>query len=136
MGGVTSKARTGVQGLDDILMGGFAAGRVFLLEGSPGTGKTTIALRFLVEGAAAGERGLYVTLSETTEELRAAALSHSWQLGSDIEIFEVVPPESLLDSEQQQSLLYSSDLELGETTKLIFEAAERSKATRIVIDSL
>lgn len=136
MGGATSKARTGVPGLDDVLMGGLATGRVFLLEGTPGTGKTTIALRFLVEGAAAGERGLYVTLSETAQELRVAAESHSWQLGEDIEIFEVVPPESLLDSEQQQSLLYSSDLELGETTKLIFEAAERTGAARIVIDSL
>ncbi|MBL6614470.1 MAG: AAA family ATPase [Reyranella sp.] len=136
MGGATSKARTGVPGLDDILMGGLASGRVFLLEGSPGTGKTTIALRFLLEGAAAGERGLYVTLSETAQELRATAQSHGWQLGDNIEIFEVVPPESLLDSKQQQSLLYSSDLELGETTKLIFEAVERTKAARIVIDSL
>ena len=135
MGGAT-KARTGVPGLDDILMGGLAAGRVFLLEGSPGTGKTTIALRFLVEGAENGERGLYVTLSETAQELRAAAQSHKWSLPEDIEIFEVVPPESLLDSQQQQSLLYSSDLELGETTKLIFEAVERTRASRIVIDSL
>src|SRR5689334_22817407 len=113
MSGAISRARTGVPGLDDILMGGLAAGRVFLLEGSPGTGKTTIALRFLVEGAAAGERGLYVTLSESAQELKTAADSHSWQLGG-IEIFEVAPPESLLDSDQQQSLLYSSDLELGE----------------------
>lgn len=111
-------------------------GRLFLLEGTPGTGKTTMALRFLVEGAAAGEQGLYVTLSETVQELTATAESHNWRLGKGIEVFEVVPPESLLDSEQQQSLLYSSDLELGETTKLIFEAAERTKATRIVIDSL
>jgi circadian clock protein KaiC len=136
MGGVISKARTGVPGLDDILMGGLATGRLFLLEGSPGTGKTTMALRFLVEGAEAGEQGLYITLSETAQELIATAESHNWRLCKDIEVFEVVPPESLLDSEQQQSLLYSSDLELGETTKLIFEAAERTKATRIVIDSL
>ena len=69
---IPSKARTGVPGLDNILAGGFTEGRVFLLEGSPGTGKTTIALRFLMEGAAKGERGLYVTLSETANELRAA----------------------------------------------------------------
>jgi circadian clock protein KaiC len=136
MGAVISKARTGIPGLDDILMGGLATGRLFLLEGSPGTGKTTMALRFLVEGAEAGERGLYITLSETAQELIATAESHNWELCKNIEVFEVVPPESLLDSEQQQSLLYSSDLELGETTKLIFEAVERTKATRIVIDSL
>lgn len=132
----TPKARTGVPGLDDILAGGFAEGRVFLLEGTPGTGKTTIALRFLMEGAALGEQGLYVTLSETANELRAAATSHGWTLADNIEVFEVVPPESLLDADQQQSLLYASDLELGETTKLIFEAVERTKARRIVLDSL
>ena len=130
------KARTGVPGLDNILAGGFAHGRVFLLEGSPGTGKTTIALRFLMEGAKEGEQGLYVTLSETANELRAAATSHGWELGDKIEVFEVVPPESLLDADQTQSLLYASDLELGETTKLIFEAVERTRAKRIVLDSL
>ncbi|HTR87210.1 MAG TPA: ATPase domain-containing protein [Reyranella sp.] len=131
-----SRARTGVPGLDDILAGGFAVGRVFLLEGSPGTGKTTIALRFLMEGAAKGEQGLYVTLSETANELRMAAASHGWVLGDLIEVFEVAPPESLLDPDQQQSLLYASDLELGETTRSIFEAVDRTKARRIVIDSL
>src|SRR5262249_18365040 len=114
----TPKARTGVPGLDKILAGGFAPGRVFLVEGTPGTGKTTIALRFLIEGAKAGEQGLYVTLSETANELHAAATSHGWTLDdSKIEVFEVQPPESLLDAGQQQSLLYSSDLELGETTR-------------------
>jgi circadian clock protein KaiC len=131
-----TQARTGVPGLDDILLGGLTTGRVFLLEGSPGTGKTTIALRFLLEGAARGERGLYITLSETADELRAAATSHGWTLGDPIEVFEVVPPESLLDSDQQQSLLYSSDLELGETTKLIFAEVERVKPVRVVVDSL
>jgi len=136
MSGAMAKARTGVPGLDDILLGGLANGRVFLLEGSPGTGKTTMALSFLREGAKLGERGLYITLSETEQELRAGAESHGWEIGEDIEIFEVVPPESLLDSDQQQSLLYASDLELGETTKLIFDAVERTKAKRVVIDSL
>lgn len=136
MSGALPKARTGVPGLDDILLGGLAAGRIFLLEGSPGTGKTTMALSFLLEGAALGERCLYITLSETAQELRAGAESHGWKLGEAIEIFEVVPPESVLDSEQQQSLLYSSDLELGETSKVIFEAVERTKASRVVVDSL
>ncbi|MGX7951660.1 ATPase domain-containing protein [Tsuneonella sp. HG249] len=127
---------TGVQGLDDILAGGLARGRLFLLEGSPGTGKTTIASQFLMAGADAGERGLYVTLSETAEELRASAESHGWKFGENFEVYELVPPESLLDPEQQQSLLYSSDLELGEATRRIFDAFEKVKPTRIVLDSL
>jgi circadian clock protein KaiC len=94
------------------------------LEGDPGTGKTTVALKFLLEGAERGESGLYVTLSETEAELRDGAASHGWELPPAINIVEVVPAESLLDAEQQQSLLYSSDLELGETTRRIFEAFE------------
>ena len=132
----SSIARTGVPGLDDILNGGLATGRLFLLEGSPGTGKTTMAMRFLMEGAARGEKSLYVTLSETEQELRLSAQSYGWTFDDKVQIFELVPPESLLDADQQQSLLYSSDLELGETTKLIFDAVEKSKATRIVLDSL
>ena len=130
------KATTGVVGLDDILSGGLSRRHVFLLEGSPGTGKTTISLQFLIEGAVRGERCLYISLSETEEELRESAASHGMVLNENIEIFELVPPESLLDSEQQQSLLYSSDLELGETTKLIFGAFERVRPDRVVIDSL
>jgi circadian clock protein KaiC len=130
------KAATGIAGLDDILGGGLARGRVYLLEGTPGTGKTTAALQFLLEGAARGEKGLYVTLSESAEELRDGAVSHGWELDEQIEVFELVPPESLLDADHQQSLLYSSDLELGETTRLIFEAVERVKPLRVVLDSL
>ncbi len=133
---LSKKAKTGVEGLDDILVGGFTRRHVFLLEGSPGTGKTTIALQFLLEGANLNERCLYISLSETEEELRDSAASHGMELGDGIEIFELVPPESLLDADQQQSLLYSSDLELGETTKLIFEAFERIRPQRVVIDSL
>jgi len=129
------KADFGIEGLDDITAGGLARGRLFLLEGSPGTGKTTIATQFLAAGAAAGEPSLYITLSETEDEFRAGAKSHGWSLDG-IDIFELVPPESLLDDDQQQSLLYSSDLELGETTKRIFEAFERIKPQRVVLDSL
>lgn len=132
----TRRAMLGIEGFDDVLGGGLPAGHVYLLEGNPGTGKTTVALSFLIEGARKGERGLYITLSETANELRSGAASHGWTLDDKIELFELVPPESLLDSEQQQSLLYSSDLELGETTKLIFAAVERVKPTRIVLDSL
>jgi len=133
--GLTNKADFSIAGLDDVTAGGLSRGRLFLLEGSPGTGKTTIALQFLLAGAAAGERGLYITLSETEHELRDGARSHGWSLDG-IEIYELVPPESLLDDEQQQSLLYSSDLELGETTRRIFEAFERIKPDRVVLDSL
>ena len=110
--------------------------RVYLLEGDPGTGKTTIAMQFLLEGAGRGETGLYVSLSETEEELRENARSHGWTLGPEIVPFELVPPESLLDANQQQSLLYSSDLELGESTKAIFDQFEAVKPVRVVIDSL
>ena len=119
-----SKARLGVPGLDDILAGGLARGHLYLLEGSPGTGKTTVALQFLVEGAERGEKGLYVTLSETESELRLTAHSHGWEIEDKFTVFELAPPDSLLDSEQQQSLLYSSDLELGEATKAMFEIVE------------
>ena len=132
---LSEKAQFGIEGLDDISVGGLARGRLFLLEGSPGAGKTTIATEFLIAGAAAGERALYITLSETEEEFRNGAQSHGWSL-EGIDIFELVPPESLLDDQQQQSLLYSSDLELGETTKRIFEAFEKVKPQRVVLDSL
>jgi circadian clock protein KaiC len=118
----TGKAQFGVPGLDDILLGGLTRDRLYLLEGAPGSGKTTLGLQFLFEGAKANEKGLYITLSETEEELRETAAAHNWPISSSVDIFELVPPESLLDEKQQQSLLYSSDLELGETTNRIFEA--------------
>ena len=133
---ITTKAKLGVPGLDNILVGGLTRGHLYLLEGSPGTGKTTIALQFLLDGAQNGETGLYVTLSETEVELRMTATSHGWEIDDKFDIFELAPPESLLDSEQQQTLLYSSDLELGETTKSMFEVVERIKPDRIVLDSL
>jgi len=131
------RAHTGIPGLDHVLEGGLAQNRLHLLEGTPGTGKTTIALQFLMAGAAAGETGLYVSLAETEEELREGAASHGWQIDRRmINICELVPPESVLDPDQHQSLLYSSDLELGETVERIFEAIEKHKPQRIVIDSL
>src|SRR5215813_3598921 len=130
------RASTGIVGLDEILIGGLARSRLHLLEGSPGTGKTTMALQFLCAGADAGEIGIYVSLAETESELREGAKSHGWTIGPNIEIFELVPPESVLDPDQQQSLLYSSDLELGETIKRILESIERVRPKRVVIDSL
>ncbi len=129
------QAEFGITGLDDILAGGLQRDRLYLLEGNPGTGKTTAAMNFLMQGAARGERVLYITLSETEEELRATAASHHWSLDG-IEIFELAPAESLLDERQQQSLLYSSDLELGETTRMILDAVEQADPSRVVVDSL
>ncbi len=135
-GSTSIKAATGIEGLDDVLNGGLEREAVFLIEGNPGTGKTTIALQFLLAGAAVNETGLYITLSETEKELRRGAASHGWSLDHRIEVFELTPPESLLDPDQQQSLLYSSDLELGETTTLILKAVERTRPKLLVLDSL
>jgi circadian clock protein KaiC len=129
------KASFGIAGLDDVLGGGLTRGRLYLLEGTPGTGKTTASLQFLLSGSRAGERGLYITMSETAAELKETAASHGWSLDA-IEIFELVPPESLLDENQQQSLLYSSDLELGEATRHVFEVIRRVAPSRVVLDSL
>src|ERR1044072_7832194 len=133
---VLPRAATGVEGLDAILGGGLARNRLHLLEGSPGTGKTTVALQFLLAGAGAGGTGIYVSLAETDEELSDGAASHGWKIPEQVKIFELVPPESVIDTDQHQSLLYSSDLELGEATKRIFEEIERVKPQRVVIDSL
>lgn len=132
---LTGQARTGIAGLDDILGGGLLRGRIFLLEGAPGTGKTTIATQFLIAGAADGERCLYITLSETENELRAGAAAHGWDLAG-IDVYELAPPETLLDEQQQQTLLYSSDLELGETTRQLIAAFEAIEPQRVVVDSL
>src|ERR1700704_7086062 len=114
------RASTGIAGLDQVLEGGWARNRLHLLEGSPGAGKTTITSQFLLEGARQGEAGIYISLAETEHEVRDGARSHRWTIEKDIEIFELVPPESVLDPDQHQSLLYSSDLELGETIQRIF----------------
>jgi circadian clock protein KaiC len=134
--GRTAKAQFGVRGLDEILIGGLTRNRLYLMEGAPGSGKTTLGLQFLLEGANAGQKGLYITLSETEQELRDTAASHNWTIPENVDVFELVPPESLLNEKQQQSLLYSSDLELGETTNRIFDAMERSKPSRVVLDSM
>ena len=133
---ILPRAPTGILGLDDVLNGGLARNRLHLLEGNPGTGKTTIALQFLLAGAQSEEAGIYISLAETEEELRDGAKSHGWTIGDRIEVFELAPPDSVLDPDRQQSLLYSSDLELGETIQRIVEALGRLRPKRVVIDSL
>jgi circadian clock protein KaiC len=125
---------TGIDDLDNILGGGLTQHRAYLLEGTPGSGKTTIALQFLLEGAKAGEHGLYITLSETAEELREVARSHNWSL-DDIELFELVNEDGL-DPESEQSILEPSEVELGETIQGVMECVDRLRPARVVFDSL
>jgi circadian clock protein KaiC len=125
----------GVEGLDDVLGGGYAASHMHLIEGQPGTGKTTLALQFLRAGCVLGERCLYITLSETRDELIAAAASHDWSL-QGIDIYELVPPEFSLDPAQEQSIVYAADLELGETVRMVMAELERVRPARVVFDSL
>jgi circadian clock protein KaiC len=129
-----SPVSTGVPGLDDILGGGLTPDRLYLLEGAPGTGKTTLSLQFLLEGARRGERGLYVTLSETADELRASAATHGWTLDG-IELYELIN-ETGLDPDSEQSILHPSEIELGETVKEVMERVDSLKPHRVVFDSL
>ncbi len=126
---------TGIPGLDDILSGGFDAERLYLVEGEPGTGKTTLALQFLLDGAAKGETGLYVTLSESERELRVVAERHGWSL-EEISIFELVPPEASLDPNRELTLFHPAELELSETSKMIFDRVSAIQPLRVVFDSL
>jgi circadian clock protein KaiC len=129
-----ARASTGIAGLDHILGGGLPANHLYLIEGTPGSGKTTLALQFLMRGVREGQRGLYITLSETAAELRTVAASHGWNL-EGIEIFELVTDEGL-SPESEQSILHPSEVELGETTRGVMAATERVKPSRIVFDSL
>lgn len=127
-------ASTGITGLNDILSGGLPKRHLYLVEGSPGTGKTTLALQFLMEGREKGERALYVTLSETLEELTQVADSHGWTLDG-IHIYDLVSEEGL--SEQaEQTILHPSDFELGETTNAVMRLVGELKPHRVVFDSL
>ena len=128
------RALTGILGLDDVLAGGLPRNRLYLVEGTPGTGKTTLALQFLLEGLRRGERGMYVTLSETADELRVSAASHGWSLDG-IAVVELVP-EADLGAEQEQTLLHPAEFELGETTGRILEQIEQERPARLVLDSL
>lgn len=127
--------RTGIQGLDEVLWGGLVPNRLYLIEGNPGAGKTTLALQFLLAGAGLGERCLFVTLSESEEELRASAQSHGWTLDG-LHILEIIASEEVLKSDARYTMYHPSEVELAETTKAVLAEAERIQPTRLVFDSL
>jgi circadian clock protein KaiC len=131
----TDRAATGIAGLDDVLAGGFARGRLHLVQGSPGAGKTTLALQFLLAGAARGESGLLISLSETEDELRAAAFSHGWSLDS-IHIHDVSALEQLASLDFQQSVFQPAEIELTETTQKFLALVEKIKPARVVFDPI
>jgi circadian clock protein KaiC len=126
---------TGIAGLDDILCGGLARNHLYLIEGDPGTGKTTIAMQFLMEGASRGQQGLYVTLSESRAELLEIAVSHGWSLDG-IELFELGPEEADLKPEAQYTVFNPAEVELADTTNAVLAEVERLQPERVVFDSL
>src|SRR5499426_654445 len=125
---------TGVPGLDELLIGGLTPNRMYMVEGSPGTGKTTLALQFLLQGRDAGEKTVYVTLSETVNELKAVARSHGWILDG-VELFQLSPAEGL-KPEDQYTLYHPAEVELGETIKSVLDVIDRVQPARVVFDSL
>ena len=128
-------ASTGVQGLDEILGGGFPKHHVFLIQGDPGAGKTTLSLQFLLEGAKQGEKGLYLTLSESVTELHTVAASHGWSL-DEITIHEQLVGEEMLSEEEDLTLFHPSEIELWETVKNLLRVVEKEQPKRVVLDSL
>jgi circadian clock protein KaiC len=128
------KLSSGIDALDAILGGGFVKGRIHLVEGAPGTGKTTMGLQFLMKGRDQGEKTLYITLSESKEELQAVAQAHGWSLDG-VEIFELAAAADFYGG-AGQTVFHSSEVELGETTRELFDAIGRSRPARLVLDSL
>ncbi len=129
------RLQSGISGLDDILNGGFPSGHLYLIEGDPGTGKTTLALQFLLEGIRQGERVLYVTLSESREELEQVAKSHGWPTDSLL-IFEMIPPEDDLKPDAQYTVFHPSEVELADTIASILARVDEVRPHRLIFDSL
>ena len=131
-----SVARTGVPGLDSVLGGGFPRGHLYLVDGPPGSGKTTLALQFLLEGIRRGERSVYVTLSESEAELRSIARTHGWSPDDQLVVCDLQSAEQALQSESQYTLFHPAEIELSETTEMVLRAVEQNRPERIVFDSL
>ena len=129
-----STVSTGIAGLDAVLMGGLPRNRLYVVEGESGTGKTTLGLQFLLSGNRAGEKGLFLALSETREELHAVAASHGWSLDG-ITLGEI-PSTGELAPEEDNTLFHPAEVELGEATKSLFQEVERVQPERVVLDSL
>ena len=130
-----TRMKTGVSGLDDILEGGLPVGQMYLLEGTPGTGKTTLAMQFIMAARQDGQNGLYITLSESKLELQSTARSHGWDIGT-ISIEEFIPEEASLSPEQQYTVFHPSEVELASTVQKLTQLVEQRKPSRLVIDSL
>ena len=131
----TETSSSGIAGLDDILRGGFPHNCLYLISGTPGTGKTTLAMQFLLAGLARGEKCMYVSLSETRAEISQVAQSHGWELDA-LEIVELVPSEGSLSPDTQLTVFNPSEFELAETTRALIEAVDEHRPRRLVIDSL
>src|SRR5687767_4425602 len=132
---IKQKCSTGTEGLDAILFGGLPAHRFYLIQGDPGVGKTTLGLRFLLEGVKHGEKGLYITLSETREELMEVADSHDWNLDS-LAIFELSAIEQTLSADSQNTLFHPSEVELNQIAKVLMDKVLEIQPSRVVFDSL
>jgi circadian clock protein KaiC len=130
-----SVARTGIPGLDDVLGGGWPAGHLYLVLGHPGTGKSTMGLKFLLEGVRQGETVLYVTLSETADEVRGMAASHGWSL-EGIHLYELTAAQQVMGLNEEPTMFDPSDVEFRETSRSILEQIERLRPQRVVFDSL
>lgn len=134
-GADSARSSTGITGLDDILMGGLPRHRLYLVQGTPGAGKTTLALQYLLHGLRTGDKALYITLSETRDELEEVARSHNWSL-ENIEVLELSAIEEQLAGQSQHTLFHPSEVELSQTTQLLLAEVERVKPARMVFDSL
>jgi circadian clock protein KaiC len=131
----SDRATTGLASLDDILGGGFVLGRLHLVEGRPGTGKTTLGMHFVLAGREQNEKVLYVSMSETRDELHAVATAHGWSL-EGVEMCELVPLDAEEGDGNRQTMFRPSEVELGETMRLLCDEIERIDPARNVIDSL